>query len=99
MPRVRSVVTPEAAEGEGGVMKNPRQQDYPNGGIRYLGSHGITTKEKLRHMAGKTRGDGAVSALCYRRPRSIDLTRVSWTIDPGNVTCERCIQLLDPKPK
>jgi len=42
---------------------------------------------KLYHKAGKMRSDGAVSALCFARPRAIDLTRALWTIRPEAVTC------------
>lgn len=40
------------------------------------------------------REDGAVSALCFKRPRKIDLTRSSWTIRDEAVTCSKCLALL-----
>ena len=49
---------------------------------------------KLYHKAGKMRSDGAVSALCFARPRAIDLTRALWTIRPEAVTCPKCKKVM-----
>lgn len=38
---------------------------------------------------------GNVSALCYKRPRAINLSRgQSWTIVEEQVTCPKCRKLL-----
>lgn len=50
-------------------------------------------KPKTVHMAGKTRGDGAVSARCFAKPRPIDLKVATWTFRPEAVTCPKCIAL------
>lgn len=52
--------------------------------------------EKVYHFAaGFTRG-GNASALCYKRPRVINLDRgQSWTIRPDAVTCPRCRKILN----
>lgn len=42
------------------------------------------------HRASKIRDDGRVSALCFKRPRAIDLQVASWTINGPLVTCEKC---------
>lgn len=47
-------------------------------------------KPKPIHWA-KLRGDGAVSPLCARVPRRLDLRRSSWTICDELVTCPRCL--------
>ncbi len=50
---------------------------------------------KVYHMADKSRTDGAVSALCYRRPRAINLDKgYSWTIIESCVTCPKCKAIL-----
>lgn len=45
---------------------------------------------KIYHMAAKINEAGNVSALCYARPRAIDLRKASWTIRPEAVTCRKC---------
>lgn len=49
---------------------------------------------KVYHMAAKIRPDGAVSALCYKRPRAINLRVATWTIRPEAVTCPKCRAVL-----
>lgn len=46
--------------------------------------------EKVYHYAAKMNADGGVSALCFVKPRAIDLTRALWTIREGAVTCPKC---------
>jgi hypothetical protein len=45
---------------------------------------------KTYHYAGAFGSDGSVSALCFVRPRAIDLSRTTWTITPSAVTCKKC---------
>lgn len=46
---------------------------------------------KVYHFAAKFRENGDVSALCYSKPRRINLERgQSWTNRPEAVTCPRC---------
>ena len=52
---------------------------------------------KKYHMAHKLNGKGGVSALCFKKPRAIDLTRALWTNRPDAVTCEKCLALLPHK--
>lgn len=52
---------------------------------------------KTVHMAGKVRGDGAISAACYRTPKPINLAISTWTIRPEAVTCPKCRRVLDGK--
>lgn len=49
-----------------------------------------SSETKIVHMAKHVAPDGRVSALCFSRPRAIDLTRASWTNRPYAVTCKKC---------
>ncbi len=51
-------------------------------------------RPKLRHMADKIRADGAVAALCFRRPQPINLKRTTWTNRREAVTCPKCLRLM-----
>ena len=54
-------------------------------------------KEKIRHAMDKIRSDGAVSALCFKRPRAIDLKRATWTNRAGAVTYPKCLDRMAAK--
>lgn len=54
---------------------------------------------KTYHMAAKCTEMGAVSPLCAKRPRKIDLSKECWTIRPKAVTCKKCIALLPAEPE
>ena len=54
---------------------------------------------KKYHMADKINQRGGVSALCFSKPRSIDLTRSSWTNQQKYVTCEKCLKSLNENSK
>ena len=49
---------------------------------------------KKYHKAHLYGAAGQVSALCFRQPRAIDLSRALWTIDDDAVTCPKCRRLL-----
>ena len=49
---------------------------------------------KLIHRGALIDGNGNVSALCFQRPRKIDLARASWTNRDYAVTCKKCIQAM-----
>ena len=52
----------------------------------------------IYHKAAYWFPDGSVSALCYKRPRKINLDRgYSWTIIPEYVTCPKCRKILKRK--
>lgn len=57
----------------------------------------ITARRRL-HFAKFVRADGAVSALCFTKPRAIDLRRASWTLRRHATTCPACIGLLALNP-
>ena len=46
------------------------------------------------HMAAKVNEAGGVSALCYIRPKAIDLNKATWTLSEEAVTCAKCNALL-----
>lgn len=50
--------------------------------------------DKEYHMADKIGPTGAVSALCFKKDRAINLKIALWTIRPEAVTCKKCLRLL-----
>ena len=50
---------------------------------------------KVYHRASKIASNGDVSALCYAKPRRINLARESWTLIDSAVTCPKCRALID----
>ncbi len=52
-------------------------------------------KNKIIHFIGKIRSDGAVSALCFDKPRKINLNSALWTNRKEAVTCPKCIKILN----
>lgn len=51
-------------------------------------------KSRVRHLAKSIRNDGAVSAMCFARPRAIDMKRATWTTDRKAVTCSKCAEIV-----
>ncbi len=51
-------------------------------------------RAKTYHMADKANQVGGVSALCFKTPRAIDLSRALWTNRPEAVTCPKCRAML-----
>jgi hypothetical protein len=49
----------------------------------------------MYHKAALVNDKGQVSALCFARPRAIDMKRVSWTNQWNDVTCPKCLKLHD----
>ena len=48
---------------------------------------------KKYHMADLIM-PGYVSALCFAKPRAINLKVALWTIVPEAVTCKKCLRLM-----
>lgn len=44
------------------------------------------------HYATFVRKGGAISALCFTRPRAIDMRKATWTISAAAVNCQRCLK-------
>ena len=51
---------------------------------------GPAPREKVYHYAAHFRDDGAVSALCFEKPKAINLKVACWTIREDAVTCQKC---------
>ncbi len=52
-------------------------------------------RDELKYHMGHLWGpDGSVSALCFKRPRAINLEHALWTITRDAVTCKKCLRML-----
>lgn len=49
---------------------------------------------KIYHLAYRIDLRGKVSALCYKRPRAINLSQASWTLVDEEVTCKKCLKII-----
>ena len=49
-------------------------------------------KPKPVHWAFRVNNRGGVMAICFDRPRAIDLIRATWTIRRDAVTCKKCLE-------
>lgn len=49
---------------------------------------------KPYHFAALFNNRGGVSALCFKRPRSINLKVALWTTQKSAVTCRKCRRIL-----
>ena len=47
--------------------------------------------QRAYHRAHLIDSNGHCSALCYQRPRLIDLRKALWTIRDEAVTCRKCL--------
>jgi len=45
---------------------------------------------RIYHRGTNVNRHGRVTALCFVRPRAIDMSRATWTIRDEAVTCPRC---------
>lgn len=52
-------------------------------------------KPKPIHLAGLMNDRGGVSAVCFKKPRSINLIRASWTLRESAVTCKKCLAAIN----
>lgn len=50
------------------------------------------------HKAKHTRSDGAVSALCFKTDKPIDMSRADYSDCPYHVTCSKCRAVM-PEPE
>lgn len=55
------------------------------------------TRHELVHRGHLVNSRGGVSALCFSRPRSINLGRATWTNRDEAVNCPRCLALLQAR--
>lgn len=52
---------------------------------------------RMYHRGDKIDARGRVSALCFPKPRAIDMKRATWTMQDGAVTCLKCKALIDAR--
>ena len=50
--------------------------------------------DKIIHRAAQVNPYGGVSALCFKKPRAINLKMALWSIRDPAVTCKKCIKIL-----
>jgi hypothetical protein len=64
-------------------------------GYRHIGDRLMPPepRQKVCHRAQLLSHRG-VSALCFKRPRSIDLRRAMWTNRDEAVTCKKCLAII-----
>lgn len=49
---------------------------------------------RMRHRGDKINAKGGVSALCFPKPRAIDMKRATWVMSDDAVTCPKCRALI-----
>jgi hypothetical protein len=54
---------------------------------------------RTRHRGDKINPRGGVSALCFPKPRAIDMKRATWVMSDDAVTCPKCRALIDARGK
>ncbi len=47
------------------------------------------------HKAKLISEQGNVSALCFKRPRQIDLKIATWSYRIEAITCKRCLKIME----
>lgn len=52
------------------------------------------TQPKVSHRAKYMDSHGNTSALCFAKPRAVDLSRETAVLVDGNVTCPKCLALM-----
>lgn len=50
--------------------------------------------KRVRHRGDKINQRGGVSALCFSKPRAIDMKRATWVMNDDAVTCPKCRALI-----
>lgn len=51
-------------------------------------------KERIYHRAAQVNQHGNVAALCFSKPRRINLRQAMWTLRDEAVTCPKCKALI-----
>ena len=54
---------------------------------------------KKYHKAAGMNKRGGVTALCFDKPRAINLKRALWAMDPKAVTCKKCLEAMAKEPE
>lgn len=50
--------------------------------------------DRVVHRGGWVNSKGQVSALCFKRPRAIDMKRATWVGHDDAVTCPKCVAVI-----
>jgi hypothetical protein len=54
---------------------------------------------RMRHRGDKINAQGRVSALCFPKPRAIDMKRATWVMSDDATTCPKCRALIEARSK
>lgn len=54
---------------------------------------------RIYHRGSLINPRGGVSALCFAKPRAIDMKRATWTNRDEAVTCPKCLALIKRGPQ
>lgn len=57
----------------------------------------LPPRQRIYHRAKGARADGAVSALCFKVPRAINLRAAFWTLRDEAVTCPKCLEIINAR--
>lgn len=49
---------------------------------------------RMRHKGDKINSKGGVSALCFDRPRAINMKKATWVMGDDGVTCPKCLAIM-----
>jgi hypothetical protein len=59
----------------------------------------LKQKSKIYHRGDKINQRGGVSALCFVKPKAINLQKATWTNRDEAVTCPKCLAILKARLK
>jgi hypothetical protein len=54
---------------------------------------------RIKHRGHLVNGRGGVSALCFKRPRAIDMSRATWVGRDDTVTCRKCLAIIGERSR
>jgi len=63
--------------------------------LKRMEEEAMRLPDKKYHMADKIGLSGEVSAICFKKPRAINLKVATWTLRSEAVTCEKCLRLIE----
>jgi hypothetical protein len=59
----------------------------------------LKLKLKTYHRGDMINQRGGVSALCFVKPKAIDLSKATWTNRDEAVTCPKCLAIMKARLK
>lgn len=54
---------------------------------------------RVRHRGDKINAKGGVSALCFPKPRAINMNLATWVMSDEATTCPKCRALIEARSK